>query len=208
MKAPGLLITALLLREGAGCPSRRLPSCQGGKNRKRRPAHAGPLYLRVYTRRGGGGGIALGNWREGAGEDAGSRTDGHHPPPRALLRLTTSLGRLSKSGNGDSQVLVSTLSITTSSRDLLLTLCFKTRNDQRNSSGVSVLPKATELRRVEKRIVRHESGGAGGGRNKGKSYIIKECKQLRCMRKNRSYPTIRKGWVENASPACLRISTH
>lgn len=48
------------------------------------------------------------------------------------LRLTTSLGRLLKSLNGDSKVFVSTFNITTSSNDLLFTLCLENTSIQEN----------------------------------------------------------------------------
>lgn len=46
----------------------------------------------------------------------------HH---KISSRLTTSLGRLFKSLNGDSKVFVSTFNRTTSSNDLFFTLCLK-----------------------------------------------------------------------------------
>lgn len=77
--------------------------------------HSAPLF-RPFT----GGGIALADSR--LREKTYICIYVHHKTP---LGLTTSLGRLIKSLNGDSKVFVSTFNITTSSNDLFFTLCLK-----------------------------------------------------------------------------------
>lgn len=70
----------------------------------------------------------------------------HHKTPSTL---TTSLGRLLKSLNGDSKVFVSTFNITTSSSDLFFTLCLKNTIINIHLSIVS-FQNYHELRHVEK----------------------------------------------------------
>lgn len=70
----------------------------------------------------------------------------HHKTPATL---TTSLGRLLKSLNGDSKVFVSTFNITTSSSDLFFTLCLKNTIINTHLSIVS-FQTYHELRHVEK----------------------------------------------------------
>ena len=99
----------------------------------------------------------------------------HHKTPSTL---TTSLGRLLKSLNGDSKVFVSTFNITTSSSDLFFTLCLKNTIINTHLSIVS-FQNYHELRHVEK-----INFNALALEKKGKFYTMKEYKQFCLMRKS------------------------
>lgn len=88
-------------------------------------------------------------WFKGPGENIYMFV--HH---KISSRLTTSLGRLLKSLNGDSKVFVSTFNITTSSNDLFFTLCLKNTIINKHLSMFS-FQSYNELRYGQKIILIH-----------------------------------------------------